>query len=162
RRRAWGGSVAEAVKCGWRRKLRQLLSWRYWLTGGRKKEGGPRAALSRLTPLHSLLFTCSPLLATRRLHLVGADGPGLVAPRRALVVCDVGDVGIVQRGGERRHRAGVAGAVDGLAVQAVEDRGDLLGGVVVEHRGVVLERREGAGQAHAGGLVAGRAIGGIE
>src|SRR6185312_5025546 len=39
------------------------------------------------------------------LHLVGRDRLALVAPRRTLVVDDVGDIRITERWAERRHRA---------------------------------------------------------
>ena len=59
-----------------------------------------------------------------------------------------------------RHRALVFDAADDGALQAVQHGTDVLGRIGVVDRRIALEGGERAGQTLAGGLVAGRAIGG--
>src|SRR6185312_16643997 len=89
-----------------------------------------------------------------RSDLFGRNRRSLVAPGTALVIDDVGDVGIAQGRAEWRHRAGIDGAADVGPLQSVQHDVDVLCRVgVIDHR-VTLEWRECSGQAFTGGLMA--------
>src|SRR6185312_16638301 len=90
-----------------------------------------------------------------RSDLFGRNRRASVAPRTALVIDDVGDVGITQGRAEWWHRAGIDGAADVGTLQAMQHDVDMLCRVAVIDRRVALERGECSGQAFTGGWMAG-------
>ena len=92
-------------------------------------------------------------------YLRGVYRLAVVAPRTALVIDDIGDLGVTERGGKRRHGAAVDHPTDLGVVEALQHHLDMLRGVVLVDDSVVLELRERAWQAFTIGLMAGRAVG---
>src|SRR5258708_37531149 len=95
-----------------------------------------------------------------RSHLRSDHWFAVVAPRTALVIDNIGDLGIAERAGKGRHRAAVDQASHLSVVQTLQHHLDALGGLLVVDDGVALERRERTRQAFAVGLMAGRAVSG--
>jgi hypothetical protein len=95
-----------------------------------------------------------------RSHLRSDNRFAVVAPRTALVIDDIGDLGVAERAGKGWHRATVDQAPHLGVVQTSQHNLDVLRGLVVVDDGVAFERRERARQAFAVGLMARRAVSG--
>src|SRR5580658_6541263 len=97
-------------------------------------------------------------LCPLRRYLRGGHRLTMVAPRTALVIDDIGDFDIVERGGKWGHYAAINDTTDPCVVQALQHHLNVFRGVVLVDDGIVLERRERTRQAFTVGLMAGRTV----
>ena len=137
-----------------RRRLRALGAGGPARSGGGEPAGREVARASATWTTTSRSERVRVLAQQRRGAAVAADlerrdGPRVVAPRRAHVREQIGDVGVRQHVGERRHaeRARVAGRRRREA--AAQDDVDEVGGRRERDRAVAGQRRIGAGDAFA-------------
>src|SRR6476660_1583184 len=102
-------------------------------------------------------MTNSTSLALRTFgcHLLHRYRCAAVAPRTALVIDDVRDVGIAERVGEWRHRTGVDDTAYVGALQSMQHGADMHCRIGIVDRGVAFQRRKRSGETLTGCLVAG-------
>lgn len=119
---------------------------------------GPRERAAR----ERFISRQTALMLQRRSHrgnLASGDKWRVIAPGGALVVDDVGHLGVTQCDPEGRHRARIHGPADVCALNAFQEHTNLSGGIGCQHYSIAPERRKNSGNALATRLVADGAVG---